>query len=95
MPIIFIRFILPVLIFIGVQIKLSAMYNKWYGLIIPAICITLTIIFSTNALESLGTIFAICIMLVPNLLSITIYILTRKYMRKRDQEIIMKKFPKK
>ncbi|MFI3115828.1 MAG: hypothetical protein R3Y12_06800 [Clostridia bacterium] len=95
MPIIFIRFILPVLVFIGIQIKLSAMYNKWLGLIIPAICITLTIILSANALESLGTIFALCIMFIPNLLSITIYILTRKYMKKKDQEVIMKKFPKK
>lgn len=93
--ILFIRYVLPVLAIIGVQIKLSAMYSKFPGLIIPAISIFMTIILSANAFETLGVIFAMTIMLIPNLLSIGIYIATRKFMKKRDDEIIKLKFHKK
>ncbi|MFI3226638.1 MAG: hypothetical protein R3Y09_04415 [Clostridia bacterium] len=95
MPIIFIRYILPVLVVVAVQIKLSYMENKWFGLIIPAICISLTIIFSVNAFELLGVLFAWTIMLLPNVLSIGLYIATRRYKNKRDAEIIRLKFKKK
>lgn len=95
MPIIFIRYILPVLLVVYVQIRLSYMDNKWFGLIIPAISVTFTIILSANALETLGMLFAWTIMLVPNVLSIGLYIATRRYKKKRDAEIIRLKFKKK
>lgn len=95
MTIIFIRYILPVILFIYVQVRLSYMDNKWFGLIIPAICVSLTIIFSVNAFEMLGVLFAWTIMLIPNIISFGLYFATRKYKRKRDAEIIRLKFKKK
>lgn len=92
MPIIFIRYILPVLVLIFLQIKLSFMDNKWYGLIIPAISVAFTIILANNAFELLGTIFALTIMAIPNILSIGLYVLVKNIKKKQDEHIIKLKF---
>lgn len=94
MPILFIRYILPVLLFIYLQVRLSLCENKFIGLIIPAICLSLTAIFSANAFEFLGVLVAWSIMLIPNVLSITLYTITRKIKKSRDEQIIKNKFAK-
>ena len=95
MQIIFIKYILPVILIIGAQIYLSLKDNKYLGLILPFISLAMTIILAKNAFELLGIIFAIIIMLIPNIITITIYILARKFKYKRDEAIIKLKFRKK
>ena len=94
MPILFIKYVLPVILFIGVQIYLSSKDSRFLGLIIPAISICLTVIFSSNALETVGFVFALTIMLIPNVLSIGLYIITKKIKKYKDDEIIRLKFKK-
>lgn len=95
MPLIFLKYILPVIIIIGLQIYLSMKNSKILGIILPVISLVITIILALNAFETLGTVFAILIMSIPNTITIGIYILAQKFKKKQDEKIIKLKFENK
>lgn len=93
--VLFLRYVLPVLATCYLHWWFCMKDSKWYGLIIPAILLVITTILIINAHEMLGMIFAFCIMFIPNLVSIIMYILIRNYRKKQDEKIIKLKFGKK
>lgn len=95
MIIIIIRYVLPVLALIILQCYLSFRDNKFLGLIIPVLSLVFTAILMNSAMESLGTIFAVLIMLIPNVLSIILYTSCRNVKQKQFDEIVKLKFKKK
>ena len=94
MPLIFIKYILPVLIIIIASVYLSFRSNKFLGLIPPFISLVLTGIFMYNALDWIGILVAFSMMLIPNIITFGIYFIVRKVKKSQDEEIIRLKFSK-
>lgn len=88
MYIIFIRYILPILIVLSLQIFLSFKDNKFLGLILPFVSFAFTIILIYNAMDSIGVLVAFCIMFIPNVILFLIHIKIRKIRKIKDEEQI-------
>lgn len=92
MPIIFIRYVLPIVIILWLQGYLSFNDNRFLGLILPVLSVLFTLILILNSMNSIGILVSICIMFIPNILLFAMYIYIRKFRKKRDDQIIKLKF---